>query len=820
MINFEIDGKPVSVPRNGTVMDGANQLGIYIPHFCYHKKLSIAANCRMCLVQVEKAPKPLPACATPAMEGMKVFTHSGQAVTAQKGVMEFLLINHPLDCPICDQGGECQLQDLAVGYGASSSRYTEAKRVVANKNLGPLISTDMTRCIHCTRCVRFGQEIAGIMELGMAGRGEHAEILSFVGSTVDSELSGNVIDLCPVGALVSKPFRYSARTWELSRRKSISPHCGLGSNLIVQVKQNRVMRVLPRENEEINECWLSDKDRFSYEGLNSEDRLSKPMIRRDGEWRECDWQTALEFVANGLKAVKEKYGAQRIGALASAHSTLEELYLLQKLVRGFGSGNVDHRLRYSDFRADGYLQGAPWLGMSIADLSRLKSVLVVGSTLRKDHPLMAQRFRQAVKHGAQLNLINPVDDDLLTSVANRAIVAPAAMASMLAQVLKAAAESQGLEISGDLKSMLDKLLGDAEVTDAARAIAASLINKPAAILLGNLAQHHPHYADIHALAQHLAQFVDARFGFLGESANSVGAYIARAIPDPRPAQNAAESSSRPQESSEPESKGMNAQQMLGIGESGNAADPCRAYILMNLEPELDSYNPGQTIKALDAAELVVMMSAYRGGHALSGNYADVLLPVAPFTETSGTFINAEGRAQTFNGVVAPLGETRPAWKVLRVLGNMLELDGFDFDTPEQIRAEVLPAESDISTRLDNNLSGFTLDGAGETEVAASGAIQRIGEVPIYQADPIVRRAGSLQRTRDAAAPVAWMAGALMEKLGINGGDSVTLKQGEGSAQLAAARDDKLPADCVRVAAAHPLTAELGEMFGEIVIEKL
>ena len=460
MINFEIDGKPVSVPKNGTVMDGANQLGIYIPHFCYHKKLSIAANCRMCLVQVEKAPKPLPACATPAMEGMKVFTHSGQAVTAQKGVMEFLLINHPLDCPICDQGGECQLQDLAVGYGASSSRYTEAKRVVTNKNLGPLISTDMTRCIHCTRCVRFGQEIAGIMELGMAGRGEHAEILSFVGSTVDSELSGNVIDLCPVGALVSKPFRYSARTWELSRRKSISPHCGLGSNLIVQVKQNRVMRVLPRENEEINECWLSDKDRFSYEGLNSEERLSKPMIRRDGEWHECNWQTALEFVANGLKAVKEKYGAQRIGALTSAHSTLEELYLLQKLMRGFGSENVDHRLRQSDFRADDHLQGAPWLGMGIADLSRLKSALVIGSTLRKDHPLIAQRLRQAVKQGAQLNLINPVDDDLLTRVTNRAIVAPTAMVSMLAQVLKAAAESQGVTIPDDVKNILNKLPGD------------------------------------------------------------------------------------------------------------------------------------------------------------------------------------------------------------------------------------------------------------------------------------------------------------------------------------------------------------------------
>ena len=527
MINFEIDGKQVSVPKNGTVMDGANQLGIYIPHFCYHKKLSIAANCRMCLVQVEKAPKPLPACATPAMEGMKVSTHSGQAVTAQKGVMEFLLINHPLDCPICDQGGECQLQDLAVGYGASSSRYTEAKRVVANKNLGPLISTDMTRCIHCTRCVRFGQEIAGIMELGLAGRGEHAEILSFVGSTVDSELSGNMIDLCPVGALVSKPFRYSARTWELSRRKSVSPHCGLGSNLVVQVKQNRVMRVLPRENEEINECWLSDKDRFSYEGLNSEERLSTPMIKRDGRWQECDWQAALEFVASGLSAVKEKYGAQSIGALASPHSTLEELYLLQKLMRGLGSGNVDHRLRQSDFRADSQLQGVPWLGMSIADISRVKSALIVGSTLRKDHPLIAQRLRQAGKQGAQLNLVNPIDDDLLTKIANRAIVAPAAMAAMLAQVLKAATELKGVEIPDAAKSALSSI----SVTDTARAMAASLIdNKPAAVFLGNMAQHHPQYADIHVLAQHIAQITEAAFGVLGEAANSVGAYIAGAIP--------------------------------------------------------------------------------------------------------------------------------------------------------------------------------------------------------------------------------------------------------------------------------------------------
>ena len=813
MINFEIDGKPVSVPKNGTVMDGANQLGIYIPHFCYHKKLSIAANCRMCLVQVEKAPKPLPACATPAMEGMKVFTHSGQAVTAQKGVMEFLLINHPLDCPICDQGGECQLQDLAVGYGASSSRYTEAKRVVANKNLGPLISTDMTRCIHCTRCVRFGVEIAGIMELGMAGRGEHSEILSFVGSTVDSEISGNMIDLCPVGALVSKPFRYSARTWELSRRKSVSPHCGLGSNLVVQVKQNRVMRVLPRENEEINECWLSDKDRFSYEGLNSEERLSKPMIRQGGQWQECDWQTALEFIANALKDIKEKYGAESIGALGSPYSTLEELYLLQKFVRGLGSDNVDHRVRQSDFRADNHLEGVPWLGMPIAETSHLKSVLIIGSTLRKDHPLLAQRFRQAVKQGAQLNVINPVDDDLFTKVSNRAIVAPNEMTSMLAQVLKAASELKGVQVP----ESAEKALGSTNPGDTARGIAESLINnQPAAVFLGNLAQHHPRYADIHALAQHVAQVTEARFGILGEAANSVGAYIAQAIPG---------LSARAAGGSQPERGNRNAAQMFGVstratGVTEEATEGCKAYLLMNLEPELDSYDPSAARKALDAAELVVMMSSYKNEALNHSGYADILLPIAPFTETSGTFINTEGRVQHFNGVVAPLGETRPAWKILRVLGNMLQLDGFDYETSEQVRAEIFPQGTDISAHLNNQLRDYVLNDIEQASDQTNLPVQRIGEVPIYQADPIVRRAESLQRTRDAAAPVAGMPGDLMDRLGLQSGDNVKLKQGEGEVSLPAGRDDKLPANCVRVACAHPLTAGLGAMFGEITVEKL
>lgn len=802
MINIQIDGKQVSVPKGGTVMDGAKQLGIYIPHFCYHKKLSIAANCRMCLVQVEKAPKPLPACATPVMEGMKVLTHSEQAVTAQKGVMEFLLINHPLDCPICDQGGECQLQDLAVGYGASQSRYTEPKRVVTNKNLGPLISTDMTRCIHCTRCVRFGQEIAGIMELGMAGRGEHAEILTFVGKSVDSELSGNVIDLCPVGALVSKPFRYSARTWELSRRKSISPHCGLGSNLIVQVKQNRVMRVLPRDNEDVNECWLSDKDRFSYEGLNSEDRLTKPMIKREGQWQECDWHDALAFAIDGLTAIKDQYGAQSLGALASPHSTLEELYLLQKLTRSLGSGNIDHRLRQADFRMDEQLQGVPWLGTRIADISQLKSVLIVGSTLRKDHPLIAQRIRQAVKKGLQLNLVNPVGDDLLMKKANEYIVAPAAIVTALAEILKAVIELKQLSIPEHTSEIINSV----DVTDTAREIASSLVeNSSAAIFLGNISQHHPDCTDIHLLAQHIAQIINARFGMLGEAANSVGAYVAGAVPGHG-------GLSMSSKSSQKKMTGLNAAQMLGSKEN-TSTTPCQGFLLMNMEPEHDTHHSQQAVNILKSAEFVVSMSSYRGNTV---DYADVVLPIAPFTETSGTFINTEGRVQTFNGVVPPLGDTRPAWKVLRVLGNLMQLDGFDYETPEQIRDEIFPAGFDINEHLNNYLDSNVIT----MPAKSAGKLQRIGEVPIYQADPIVRHAESLQQTADAAKPQAWMSPVLMERLGIKAGDRVSLKQDDGEAQLCVSCDEKLPDDCVRVACAHPDTVLLGALYGEITVEKL
>jgi NADH-quinone oxidoreductase subunit G len=777
MAHLEIDGRAVEVPDNSMIMDAANKLGIYVPYFCYHRKLSIAANCRMCLVQVEKAPKPLPACATPVTEGMKVYTHSDVAVNAQKGVMEFLLINHPLDCPICDQGGECQLQDLAVGYGGSSSRYVEPKRVVSDKDLGPLISAEeMTRCIHCTRCVRFGQEIAGVMELGMIGRGEHSEIVPFVARTVDSELSGNMIDVCPVGALTSKPFRYSARTWELARRKSVSPHDGLGSNLVVQVKGDRVMRVLPRDNEEVNECWLSDRDRFSYEGLNSPQRLTAPMVKRDGKWEQVEWQVALELVAREFKRIGGVHGADALGALAAPQATLEELHLLQKLIRSLGGDNVDFRLRQSDFSADADLGGVPWLGMKVADLGSLDRVLAVGTTLRKDQPLLASRLRTAVKNGAQFNLINPVDDDLLMRVANKAIVAPSALVETLGQVVKAAAQVKNLQAPAAVAGLT--------AGDAARRIAESLASgSNGAILLGSLAGHHPQAAQLHRLAMELARITGAKAGFLVEGANDLGGYLAGA----RPVRG-----------------GLNAGAML--------AAPRKAYLLLHAEMDLDTQDAQAAIAAMQGAEFVVAMSAYL--HRAT-EYAQVLLPVAPFTETAGTFVNMEGRVQSFQGVVRPLGETRPAWKVLRVLGTLLGVAGFGFDTIEQVRAECLGAIGDIPARLGNAVKGAP----AAVAAARDGGIQRIGEIPVYHVDSIVRRAESLQQTRDARVAIAWLPGGLIEKLGLRPGDHVRIRQQGGEAVVPFARDDRLPADCVRFGAGFPESAALGGLFGEVELER-
>jgi NADH-quinone oxidoreductase subunit G len=700
MVEIELDGKKVEIAEGSMVMHAAEKAGTYIPHFCYHKKLSIAANCRMCLVEVEKAPKPMPACATPVTQGMIVRTKTDKAIKAQKSVMEFLLINHPLDCPICDQGGECQLQDLAVGYGGSSSRYEEEKRVVFHKDVGPLVSMEeMSRCIHCTRCVRFGQEIAGVMELGMSHRGEHSEIETFVGHSVDSELSGNMIDICPVGALTSKPFRYSARTWELGRRKSVSPHDSTGANLIVQVKNNQVLRVVPLENDDVNECWIADRDRFSYEALNGAERLTQPMLKQGGQWKEVDWQTALEYVANGLKGVKDQHGAASIGALVSPHSTLEELYLANALVRGLGSDNIDYRLRNAEF---GKSEGVRWLGLPVAALTQLQRVLVVGSNLRKDHPLFAQRVRQAVRHGAQVSTITSSKlfknaDAWAMPVANAQVAPAAQWAQLLANVAAAIAASKGVSAPA---------AGTA--TAEAQAIAQSLLSgERKAVLLGNAAAHAANASSLLALSNWIGAQTGASVGYLTEAANTVGAQWVGA---------------------QPQASGLNAAQMIAGG--------LKAALLVNVEPE-DTAAGNAAAAGLDKAEMVVTFSPFKTNLAFS----DVLLPIAPFSETSGSFVNAEGRVQSFHAVVKPLGETRPAWKVLRVLSNLLGLQGLAFESSQEVLAAATAQAPKLSNATQASIS------------VAAPAVEPVS-ASIYQLDGLVRRASSLQLTADAREGVA------------------------------------------------------------------
>ena len=696
MVELQIDGKTVQVTEGSVVIQAAEQAGTFIPHFCYHKKLSIAANCRMCLVDIEKAPKPMPACATPVTQGMVVHTKSERAIKAQKSVMEFLLINHPLDCPICDQGGECQLQDLAVGYGGSASRYDEEKRVVFHKDVGPLISMEeMSRCIHCTRCVRFGQEIAGSMELGMSHRGEHSEIETFVGETVDSELSGNMIDICPVGALTSKPFRYQARTWELGRRKSISPHDATGANLVVQVKNNQVMRVVPFENEEVNECWIADRDRFSYEALNGPDRLTQPMIKQGGEWQTVDWQTALAYVANGLNTIKADHGAAAVGCLASPHSTLEELYLAGKLLRGLGSDNIDARLRAADFHHDGHVR---WLGTSIASLSQLQKAWVIGSDVRKDQPLLALRLRHAARHGAHIHSLTDVATDWAMPMAHTHILPASDWLHAMADVAAALSQHTGVAcpVTGNAQSSV------------AQALATSLLSgERKAILLGNAVAHHEHCSALLSLAHWIAQQTHATVGFLGEAANTVGAQVAGALPL---------------------RDGLHTQAML-------QSSQVKAMVLLNTEPAFDCAHPQAAVTALGAKDMVISLSPFKANMSFS----DVLLPISPFTETAGTFINTEGRAQNFHGVVRPLGETRPAWKVLRVLANMLGVAGFEYDTAEQVRADALLP--DWNQRLSN---------ACDQPLNALPVMVHPPETArIYELDGLVRRAPSLQLTADA-----------------------------------------------------------------------
>jgi NADH-quinone oxidoreductase subunit G len=668
IVNIEVDGKPVEARPGQMIIEVTDKIGTYVPRFCYHEKLSVAANCRMCLVDIEGAPKPIPACAQPINEGMKIFTKSPRAIAAQKATMEFLLINHPLDCPICDQGGECELQDLAIGYGRDVSRYNDGKRVVKDKDIGPLVSTDMTRCIHCTRCVRFGEEIQGKPQLGTTLRGENVQISTYVEQNIDHELSANIIDLCPVGALNNKPYRYSARAWEMVQRPTVAPHDCVGSNLYAHVLRGTVKRVVPRNNEAINEAWISDRDRFSFEGIYSADRLQKPRIKESGEWRELDWEDALEAAANTLK------DADEVGMLASPSSTVEEGHLLSRLADHLGTSNIDHRIERRDFSDQDSDPAYPHLGCSIADLEKQDAIFVIGSNIRQEAPLLAHRIRKAALAGASVNFANSEPQEYFFDVDQ--YLSGAGLVELL---------------SGDGVDAIIEKLKDAD---------------NALVLLGNIAGRHKAFAAVRSLAAEIAEKGGAKLGTLSPGANSAGLCQAGVLPG----------------------TGAHAGEMLD-----KSLD---AVVLLNIEPDNDLHACEDAASKLANKNFVVALTPFVSDALLES--ADLLLPIGSFAETSGTYVNVEGTWQSFGGVANPVGESRPAWKVLRVLGNLLDADGFEYVTSEDILDECRAKVGEVT--IDTFRGGKV--------PAVNGADDPNGDIdtPLYSVDAMVRRAAALQLT--------------------------------------------------------------------------
>lgn len=769
-IEIEIDGKKLQARPDATIIQVADEAGIYIPRFCYHKHLSIAANCRMCLVEVEKSPKTLPACATPVTPGMKVFTRSPKAIAAQKAVMEFLLINHPLDCPICDQGGECELQDLSMGYGSAESYYHEGKRTFKDKNIGPLIATDMTRCIQCTRCVRFGSEVAGFRELGATGRGEEMEIGTYIQHAMQSEVSGNIIDLCPVGALTSKPFRFTARAWELQQYPSIAPHDCLGSNINIHTRWGKVMRVVPRENRDINQTWISDRDRYSYEGLSHPDRLDKPFIRKGDKWQETDWQTALQFTAEGLENIKTNYGSEQLAALASPNSTLEEFYLLQKLMRSLGSSNIDHRLRQIDFRDEAYQPLYPSLNMPLNEIDQCDMILLVGAHLQKDQPLASLRVRKAALNGAKVIALNMLDYDFNFKTIYKKIAAPHQFVRTIEEFIE------------------EKAIYDLLKTA-----------KRGCILFGSEAMNHPEAAIIRKLTQKISEECNFTLGFFTEGANAAGAWLAGAIPH----------------------RGVAGSEVkLGLDARAVWKNSRKGYLLLNVEPDLDCANSYAAMAALEEAEFVIALTPFRT--SLLEQCAHVFLPISAFTETSGTFVNVEGKWQSFQGVANTFGESRPAWKVLRVLANFLHCPDFDYQSTEEIRDKIrLKVDEEglirhfskgVEGSFDNKIENFS-----------ENFLSRIGEIPIYSSDNLQRRAKALQAAqsiREGNVATIRIHPKMAEQLKIKELEMVSVKQNQSKTRLPIVFDTRVPMHAALVPGGIPATNCLSELYGPIEINKI
>ncbi|CAM2899848.1 NADH dehydrogenase I chain G [Legionella steigerwaltii] len=780
---IEIDGKTFETENGKMIIEVADEAGIHIPRFCYHKKLSVAANCRMCLVEVENGRKPVPACATPITDGMKVFTKSKEALHSQKVVMEFLLINHPLDCPICDQGGECELQDISMGYGADASEYTETKRSVDDDNLGELISTEMTRCIHCTRCVRFGEEIAGLRELGATGRGEHMQIGTYVQHSMKSEVSGNIIDLCPVGALTSKPFRFTARAWELTQHDSIAPHDCLGSNIYLHTRRDQLMRVVPKENEGINETWLSDRDRFSYLGLKSPSRASQPQIKRNGQWEIVDWETALKFTAEGLARVIKQNGAEQVAAFASSSSTLEEMYLLQKLMREIGVHNLDHRLQQIDFKDQETQATTPTSSMPYAEVELQNTIVLIGCNIDREVPLAGVRVRKANRNGANIYAINPVDFEYRFDLKDRFIVSPLEMPMQLAKL--------ALALTDDIKTLpaaVQKLLIGLEPDKAIQRVAKALKDEKACLITGALCENHPEAALLRTLIFHIEKLSGAKVLRLTHGANTAGAWMAGMVPHRT---TAGKADSTP---------GMDVQAALN--------SKLKAYFLMGVEPGFDFANPYGARQSMLAAEFVVLMSAYN--NESMHDYADVILPMAPYAETSGTYINVDNTWQTVKGALTPHGESRPAWKILRVLGNLLHCDGFEYLSTEDILAEI---KNSVAITMEQEYKPYY----PESLPMMNESLVRVGEWPLYRSDAIVRNSKELQLCAAAESACIRINPLTADRLKLE--DVATVSQGDIEITLPLKRDERIAADVVWVANAMPETVDLGHSFAAITIKR-
>lgn len=790
MPKIEIDGVTINADAGKTIIEVADSVAIPIPRFCYHRKLSVAANCRMCLVHVENAPKTLPACATPVADGMKIWTNSKEAVAAQRSVMEFLLINHPLDCPICDQGGECELQDVSMQYGSGESRYTEDKRVFLNHSLGSLIAPEMTRCIQCTRCVRFGTEVSGERELGATSRGEHMEIGTFIKQHMNSEVSGNIIDLCPVGALTSKPFRFKARAWELAQFSGIAPHDCIGANIYVHTMQQKIMRVVPKENETLNEVWLSDRDRFSYEGLEHEDRLHKPLLRKQEKWTTVTWTEALKYTVAGLQLIIDTYTSDKIGFLVSPSHTCEEYYLLQKLARAFGCNNIDHRLRQLDFEQQELAPLYPNLGIKFSDLSKQDAVLLIGSNIAKEQPLASIRLRSMVKQGGKVCIINSVDYNLNFEVAAKTILAANAMLKSVAAVAKELIAITNFKASSDVIKELQTVLIEPEEKNIAAML---LMGSAKQVILGQLAMMHPDATQFIALGNLIAEILGGHCGYFSEGSNAAGAWLAGCVPHRTVGGQAIIS------------PGKNALQML--------QEPLNCYVLYGIEPEFDSVLGAKTLETLKQADFVVVFSAYQSDTLLE--IADVILPISQFAELSGHLINIDGTLQHFDAAVAGFSDSRAGWKVLRVLGNLAGLSGFDYNTVQDVAAELY-----ANVTLDESLPRWQPQRFERLNIPNKIELTRLAPISLYAIDGLVRRAMCLQQTQDAQLdPHIELHSATASKLNISHDEVVRVTSDGGCVSLTVKINDAIAPYTAVVFQANAHTLGLGLPFAKLEIHK-